>query len=190
MRSEMSMTDTWSTLFGVSLLVIGTAARFALSTLTASFVMGLTVSALSSRRNRLRVMVGPTERPVLLPALVIAGARLDFRTTAALPWLAAAAVGARFVAQLVGGWILAAGWRTARGAGPLVGLSFCTSGALSMAIALAFAFRFPGFVGDTVLAVAVVSAIVGEFVGPARLRRSLQRARELEPPARAEPVGA
>jgi Kef-type K+ transport system membrane component KefB len=185
MRSEMPVEDTWAALFGVSLLVVGTAARLGLSTLTASFVMGLTVSALSRRGPRLRAMVGPTEHPVLLPALVLAGARVDFRVTSALPWIAAGAVGARLLSKVVVGWALAIGSRSARAAGPLVGLSLSSSGALSMCIGLAFALRFPGVVGDSVLAVAVLAAVVGEFIGPARMRRALLSAGELEekPPA-------
>jgi Kef-type K+ transport system membrane component KefB len=188
MRSEMPVEDTWAALFGVSLLVIGTAARLALSTLTASFFMGLAVSAFSRRGPHLRAMVGPTEHPVLLPALVLAGARVDFRVTSALPWIASAAVLARLATKVVFGWVLAAGSKPARAAGPLVGLSLSSSGALSMCIGLAFALRFPGVVGDSVLAVAVVSAIVGEFVGPARMRRALVAAGELE--ERASPAPA
>jgi len=62
----------------------------------------------------------------------------------------------------------------------LVGLSLLSSGALSMSIGLVFALRFPGAVGDTVLVVAVLSATVGEFVGPVRLRRTLRMAGEIE----------
>ncbi len=180
MRSEMPAEDTWAALFGVSLLVIGTAARFALSTLTASFFMGVAVSALSRHGRELRAMVGPTERPVLLPALVLAGAHLDFRITGSLPWIAAAAVAVRVATKVVVGWALALGSRPARAAGPLLGLSLSSSGALSICIGLAFALRFPGTVGDTVLAVAVLCATVGEFVGPTRLRRALQAAGELD----------
>jgi hypothetical protein len=54
-----------------------------------------------------------------------------------------------------------------------------SSGAVAMCIGLAFALRFPGVVGDAVLVVAVLSATVGEFLGPVRLRRSLQAAGEI-----------
>jgi hypothetical protein len=145
--------------------------------------MGLAVSLLSRHRRDLRAMVGPTERPVLLPALLLAGARLDFRASPALPWIAAAAIGGRVVAKVVVGWLLALISKPARKAGPLVGLSLMSSGALAMSIGLAFALRFPGTVGDTVLVVAAVSATVGEFVGPARLRAALQAAGEIEDPA-------
>jgi Kef-type K+ transport system membrane component KefB len=187
MRSEMPVEDTWAALFGVSLLAIGTAARLGLSTLTASFVMGLAVSTFSRGGGRIRAMVRPTEHPVLLPALVLVGARVDFRSTGALPWIAAGAVVARLSTKVVFGWMLAVGSKPARSAGPLVGLSLSSSGALSLCIGLAFALRFPGVVGDTVLAVAVISAVVGEFVGPACMRRALLAAGELEEKVSSEP---
>ena len=179
LRSEMPIEDTWAVLFGVSLIAIGTAARLAVSTLTVCFVMGLAVSMLTKHGAELRSMVSPTERPVLLPALVLAGARIDFRATPFLPWIAAAAICGRFVAKLVVGWVLSTVSAPARKAGPLVGLSLMSSGAIAMCIGLAFALRFPGPVGDTVLCVAALSATVGEFVGPLRLRRSLVGAGEI-----------
>jgi hypothetical protein len=180
LQSELRLEEAWGLLFGVSLIGIGASARLALSTLTASFVAGLALSVLSRHGRELRAMVAPTERPVLLPALLLAGARLDFRATAALPWIAAAAIGARFVAKVVTGWALAAAAPPARKGGPFVGLSLLSSGALAMSIGLAFALRFPGPVGDTVLVVAVLSATVGEFVGPVRLRRTLELAGEID----------
>lgn len=189
LRSEMAMEDTWGILFGVTLLTIGMAACARVSTLAASFFMGLTLSSFSRHRNELRELVGPTERPVLLPALLLAGARLDFRATPALAWIVAAAIGARIIAKVVVGWILAAVLRSARRGGALAGLSFTSSGVLSMCIALAFALRFPGVVGDTVLVVAVVSAIFGEVVGPAQLRRTLTAAGEMEDAAAPTPTG-
>jgi Kef-type K+ transport system membrane component KefB len=183
LRSEMPIEDTWAVLFGVSLIAIGAATRLAISTLTVSFFMGVAVSMLTRHGAELRAMVGPTERPVLLPALVLAGARIDFRAMPALPWIAAAAIGGRIVAKMVTGWLIAAGSKPARKAGPFVGLSLMSSGALSMCIGLAFALRFPGPIGDTVLAISALSATVGEFVGPLRLRRSLLAAGEIDPGA-------
>lgn len=180
LRSAIALEDAWGLLFGVALIGIGSSARLALSTLTASFFAGLATSMLSRHGRELRTMVAPTERPVLLPALLLAGARLDFRASAALPWIAAAAIGSRMAAKLVMGWLLAGFSRPARRAGAFVGLSLLSSGALSMSVGLAFALRFPGVVGDTVLVVAVLSATVGEFVGPFRLRRTLQLAGEID----------
>ncbi len=182
-RSEIKGDDMWGVLFGVSLIAIGTTARMLLSTLTACFFMGIAVSLLSHHRRELRAMVGPTERPVLLPALLLAGAHLDFTHNPKLPWIAAAAFGARAVAKVVSGWMLAIVSPAARRAGGLVGLSFVSSGALAISIGLAFALRFPGPVGDTVLAVTAITATAGEFLGPARLRRALRAAGEVDAPA-------
>jgi hypothetical protein len=189
LRSEMPIEDTWAVLFGVSLIAIGAATRLGISTLTVCFFMGIAVSALTGHHGELRAMVGPTERPILLPALVLAGARIDFRASPALPWIAAAAIGGRLVAKIVFGWLLATGSRPARKAGPLVGLSLMSSGALAMCIGLAFALRFPGVVGDTVLAISALAATVGEFVGPIRLRRALLAAGEIVD-AKASPADA
>ncbi|HEY1697110.1 MAG TPA: potassium transporter Kef [Polyangiaceae bacterium] len=179
-RSELKLDETWAILFGVSLITIGTTARLALSTLTATFFAGLAVSVLSKHGRELREMVAPTERPVLLPALLLAGAHLTFHDNPHLPWVAGAAIVARFAAKIVVGWVLLATSRAARKAGGLVGLSLVSSGALAISIGLAFALRFPGRVGDTVLVAAALSATVGEFVGPVRLRLALQRAGEID----------
>jgi hypothetical protein len=137
-------------------------------------------------------MVAPTERPVLLPALLLAGAHLSFHDNPRLPWIAGIAIAARFAAKIVFGWLLAAISPSARKAGGLMGLSLMSSGALAMSIGLAFALRFPGMLGDTVLVVAALSATVGEFVGPARLRVALKRAGEMDdsPPAAPTPQRA
>jgi Kef-type K+ transport system membrane component KefB len=179
-RSELRLEDTWGVLFGVDLIAIGAATRLGLSTLTASFFVGLAVSAFSHHRRELRAMVAPTERPVMLPALLLAGARIDFHVIAALPWVAGAAIGARLAAKVVTGWAIAAGSAHARKAGPWLGLSLLSSGALAVSIGLAFALRFPGSIGDTVLAVAVATVTVGEFIGPVRMRAALQAAGEIE----------
>src|SRR5256886_12076636 len=102
-----------------------------------NFVCRLLLEKKSRHGRALRAMVVPTERPVLLPALLLAGARLDFRATAALPWIAAAAIGARIVCKIVTGWMLAAVSAPARKGGPWVGLSLLSSGALAMSIGLA-----------------------------------------------------
>lgn len=188
-RTELRLDETWAVLFSVMLIAIGTTARLGLSTLTASFFVGIAVSAFARHGHELRAMVAPTERPVLLPALLLAGAHLDFRASPALPWIAAAAIASRLLAKVVLGWVLAAVSRPARRAGALVGLSLASSGVLAVSIGLVFALRFPGPVGDTVLVVAALAATAGEFVGPARLRRSLQAAGEMDtpPPSRPQP---
>ena len=165
----------------MDLIAIGTTARLSLSTLTASFFVGAAMSTLSLATDAsCAPWWRPPSDPCCCSALVLAGAHLDFRVSPALPWIAGAAVGARVVAKLVLGWFLAGVSKPAHKAGPLVGLSLLSCGALAISIGLAFALRFPGKVGDSVLVVAAVTATFGEFVGPVRLRRALQVTGEID----------
>jgi hypothetical protein len=175
---ELRVDPTWGVLLGMSVLGIGVAVRLGLSSLTVLFFMGWTTAALSRHRAAIRAMVVPLERPILLPALVLAGAYVDFRATPKLAVIVAAAVGARLVAKLVLGGVLALPLR----ASPLLGAGLFSTGALSISIGLAFAIRFPGAVGGTVLATAFVLGVAGELVGPVALKRVLASAGELEPP--------
>jgi hypothetical protein len=52
-----------------------------------------------------------------------------------------------------------------------------------MAFGLAFALRFPGEVGQTVLIVALSVTLFGELVGPTALLFALRRAGEVDAPA-------
>ena len=189
-RSELKLDETWAVLFGVSLIAIGTTAR--LGALDADGELLRRASPCRSCRkhgSELRAMVAPTERPVLLPALLLAGAHLDFhdepaaavdrggRDRRAARWRSSSSAGCSWPrrsprARREGSW----------------GCRSCRPGALAISIGLAFALRFPGLVGDTVLVVAALSATVGEFVGPARLRNALQRAGEIEDGASATPT--
>jgi Kef-type K+ transport system membrane component KefB len=193
--AEFSLNATWGVLFGVTLLAIGVAVRFDVSALATTFFMGLTLAIASSHRRLLREAVAPTERPVLLPALLLAGARIDvdvFRTNRLLFAVVAVAIASRIVGKLVSAAFVRATLRPARGVEGSIGLSLLSSGALSMSIGLALAMRFPGKIGDTVLAAAAACAIFGEFVAPASLRRVLTSAGEIvevaPPPPASQPA--
>lgn len=174
------LAEAWSVMLGMSMLAIGTASRLGLASVAAMFVMGTAVSALSPHRADLTAMITPTERPVMLPALLLAGAGVDFTSARWLPWVIAAALAARLVAkQLVGLAVLAVA-PSARPSGPRLGLGLSSAGALSVGIGLTFALRFPGPVGGAALAAAAVAAVVGEMVGPASLRACLRRAGEIQ----------
>src|SRR5258708_23067060 len=124
-------------------------------------------------------MADPTRRPVLLPGLLVAGARVIPQAMPGLWWVVGAALAARIAAKLVVGWILCAGFASARRAGATLGLGLLSTGALAIAIGLSFALRFPGPVGDTVLVIVSVVTVFGEFVVPGRMRASLLRAGEI-----------
>jgi hypothetical protein len=172
---ELRVAQTWGVLLGMSVLGLGVAARLGMSVMTVLFFMGWTAAGLSQHRVALRAMVAPIERPIIVPALVLAGAHVDFRAMPGLAAVAAVAVAARVVAKLVFGAAIAVPHK----ASVALGAGLLSSGGLSMGVGLAFALRFPGPVGDSVLATAFVACLVGEAVGPLALRRVLQGAGEI-----------
>jgi hypothetical protein len=80
------------------------------------------------------------------------------------------------------GWVFAAASPILRTGGPLLGLSYSSSNALSIGLGLALALRFPGVIGDTALAIAAVYAAFGDLAAPMALRHTLKAA--------AHPAGA
>ena len=184
------ITETWGVLLGVSLLGVGVSERLDLSTITTLFTLGVTLAILSPHRRELAAMIAPTERAVMLPALLLAGAHLDLGAAPYLPAVVVLAV----VARVLGKWLLGLGLlavsRAARPAGGRLGLGLLPAGALSMSVGLAFALRFQGAVGAVVLAAAAAITLFGEFVGPASLRAALARAGETRDDAPASARGA
>jgi Kef-type K+ transport system membrane component KefB len=184
---ESRLHESWGVLLGTSLFAIGLAVRLQLSFLAMMFFMGIALAGSSRHRDEVAAMIAPTERPVLLPALVLAGARISPNVTSGLPWIVAAAVGVRLAVKILVGFLVWAGYGVARPAGPSLGLGLLSTGALAMAVGLSFALRFPGVVGDTILLTVAVVTVFGEFVGPGRLRVSLQRAGEISEAKTAAP---
>jgi Kef-type K+ transport system membrane component KefB len=182
------LAEVWSVLLGMSLLAVGIAERLGLSSISALFVMGVALSALSPHRRELRRILAPTEHPVMLPALLLAGAYTDFSVAKYLPYLVVTAIVARtLIKSLIGLGLLAVA-PIARPAGPRLGLGLLSAGALAMSVGLAFTLRFPGPVGSLVLACAAAITLFGELVGPASLRNVLTRAGETKedpPPIKA-----
>jgi hypothetical protein len=172
---EPRIDQTWGVLLGMSVLGVGVAARLGISVLAVLFFMGWTTAALSRHRAALRAMMAPIERPVVLPALVLAGAHVDLQAAPGLAGVVAVAVGARIAAKLLFGLVVA----LPRGASPTLGAGLLSSGALSLGVALAFALRFPGPIGETVLAASFVTCLVGEALGPLALKRALRGAGEI-----------
>jgi hypothetical protein len=168
--------ESWGVLLGTGLLTAGAADRVGLSLLGAMFAMGLILAA-SRHRLDIKAMLTPTEKPVLLPVVLLAGAYVNLRLPTSVFVLVGLAVAAKIVVRVLLGGALAAG--PARGTGADFGVSMLASGGFTIAAALAFSTRVPGMASDTVLLFAVVSTILGEWLSPAALRRSLDRAGEL-----------
>ncbi|MDB4994279.1 MAG: hypothetical protein JWM74_1711 [Myxococcaceae bacterium] len=195
---EFSLHTTWGVLLGTSLLSIGVAQRLQLAPLAVTFFVGVGMASVSRHRALIRDAVAHTERPVLLPALLLSGASIDlvaFQSKPLLIAVVATALVARLVGKLAFGEVLRGLLPSTRIAGNLLGVGMLSSGALSMSIGLALAIRFPGVIGDTVLVAAAASAIFGELIAPAALRRALVRAGEVPevdspvPPSAVPPPG-
>lgn len=168
--------ESWGVMLGTGLLTLGAADRAGLSLIGAMFAMGL---ALASSRHRLdiKAMLTPTEKPVLLPVVLLAGAYVSLKLPTPVFALVGLAVLVKVLTRVLLGTLLALG--PARGTGADFGLSMLASGGFTIAVALAFSTRFSGVAADAVLLFAVVSTILGEWLAPAALRRSLGRAGEL-----------
>ena len=179
---EPRVNERWGILLGTSLLGMGAAMRLGQSAPTTMFAMGLTISLLSKRASALRSMLDQTERPIMLPALVIAGAHVSSPTAPGPLIVAALALGARVAVKLLLGSALRRSFAASNAKdklGAALGLGLLPSGIVTITVALAFMLRFPGATGRLVLALATASGLVGELIGPAMLRRELNRAGEL-----------
>jgi hypothetical protein len=186
LSGEFHIAEAWGILLGTSMLLVGTADRLGLSPIAAMFALGVSISAFSRHRTQICAMVLPTERAVMLPSLLLAGANVSFTSVKYLPLFVGVCIVARTASKLLVGFSLLAVSKPARLAGPRLGAGLLSAGALAMSIGLTFALRFPGPIGDLVLATAAVATVLGEFVGPAALRNSLRAAGEIADKGKAD----
>jgi hypothetical protein len=180
----------WGALIGTLLLGVGAATRFGLCTIFVTFVMGIALAGLSPSRRALRTMVGPTERAVLYPMLLLAGAHLDARPLMEdhmLVALVALVLLARISGKLLSGFVVRATVPAVRPAGPLLGIVLLSSGPVSVSCGFVFALRFPGRMGDTLLICAAASAVLGELISTFALKNMLTQLGELTPVVAAPP---
>ncbi len=184
---EPRSSQRWGIVLGAMLLTAGTSMRLGLSAITAAFVMGLVAASLMRSRTLVLRMVAPTERAVMVPTLVVAGACVTIPDLPGFTAIALGVLGARVVAKQASARLLT---RTQEKAIPRtsLGLGLLPAGVLTMAVGLACALRFPGPVGDTILAVAAIHVVLGEVVGPAMLRRALRLSDEVPASAAATPM--
>ena len=163
--------ESWGVLLGTSLLGVGIATRLELSAISTNFFLGLTLAIFSPHSAEVKAMVGPTEKPVVLPVAVLAGASLKafpFALELLSVFVLARVVGAFAVGSALGVFVPAA-----RAAGRGLGFSLVSSGAFTLACAVSLQQRFPGEVGQVLLAVGAVALLSGELLGPLMLRRAL-----------------
>jgi hypothetical protein len=181
LRSEPRASEGWGVILGAALLGTGIAWRLGLAPQATTFAIGLSLPALSRHGKELRAMLARTEQPVLLPTLLLAGADVAIDEPYRFAALVAVTLLARAVVRILMAPIFTRLMAAPTAASVLLGVGLMPSGALSIAAGLAFAGRFPGKVGDTILAAAVASALLGELVGPSSLKRALTRAGEIAP---------
>jgi hypothetical protein len=175
---EFRRDESWGILLGTSLLAAGVATRLGLAAVATLFVMGLTLSAVSRHRIDIKFMVQPTEKPVLLPVVVVAGASVNLHAMPKLWVLVVVALVARVLSEVIRGLVLVAFVPKARPAGFGIGLGMASTGAISLALAFTFVVRSPGPVSGAVLVIAAAGVLLGELIGPAMLRHSLSSAGE------------
>lgn len=194
---EPRLAESWGLLLGTCLLALGVASQLALSALAVAFFFGLSLAVASRHRDDLRDMIAPTEQPVVLPLLLLAGASIDVRAAPYLLPAVAVGIAARILVKLLAGaGVLLVSLR-ARAAGLRVGFGLLPSGALGVAIGMSCYVALPGGVGETILAFSALCCVVGELLGPPAVRRTLAAAGEIataEPtrgsPGGSEPPGA
>ncbi|MFO0552148.1 MAG: potassium transporter Kef [Polyangiaceae bacterium] len=184
---EPRNSQRWGILLGTTLLAVGASMRLGLAPVATAFVMGYGAASLSKERRELRELVSSTERAVMLPALVLAGAHVTFPSLGLLAPILVAALLSRFVAKIASARALAKAARVPRAVTPTLGVGLMPAGALSMTAGFACALRFPGFIGSAVLTIAIVNVVLGEIVGPAMLRRALKRVGEVSDAATSTP---
>lgn len=183
---DLRVAESWGTILGTALMTIGLSARLDLAAITAMFALGATIAWVSRHRQDIRAMVVTTERSVLLPALVLAGARIDPASIGRLWILVGVGVVLRIVGKTLSGFLVRS-HPAAKGTTPFLGLGLLSSGGMSVAIGLAIAMRFGGRIGDAVLAMAVVSTVLGEVTAAPILRRALLAKGEVVEPVAAPP---
>lgn len=176
---EARAPQRWGILVGTSLLGVGVCAKLGLSSITVLFLMGVTLARLSRARSELHDMLNETERPVMLPCLIFAGAYVEVPGSKALVAAAVAALVLRAITKALLGTAVAGKMRGAENATRMVGLAMLSGGVLTTTLGLFCAIRFKGPIGETILFAGACGAIFGELIGPMMLRRELVKAGEV-----------
>jgi hypothetical protein len=184
---EFRRDESWGILLGTSLLAAGVATRLGLAAVATLFVMGLTLSIVSRHRLDIKFMVQPTEKPVLLPVLVVAGATVNLHALPNLWLMVVVALVARLLCEIVRGVLLVVFLPKARPAGIGIGLGMASTGAISLALAYTLVVRLPGGESGAVLVIAAGAVLLGELIGPIMLRHSLENAGETHAMAASDP---
>lgn len=181
-RRDRSTVHRWIVLLGCAWLATGVTTNLGLSAMGATFAMGLALSLSSPIAPELRAQIMATEGALRLPALLLAGARLELPHTPIEVLLIGTALGARWLGSWALGGAVALTRRPWRPAAPWLGLAMTSSGSLTMMVGLACSVGLGGDVGRFALTSAALFTLFGELLGPRALVRALTAAGETAPP--------
>ncbi len=177
---DRSTVSGWISLLGCACLATGFTTSLGLSAMGATFTMGLTLSVASPIGQEMRERIMLTEGSLLLPALLLVGARLELPVGGIEVLLLGVAVATRVGANFLVGSALAVTQRSWRSTIPWLGFAMTSSGTLCLMVGLAFNVRLGGDLGRYVLSLAVLGTLLGEVLGPFSTRRALRRVGELQ----------
>jgi len=178
-----SRAERWTILVGSGFLAAGAIESIGLGAMGACFALGVTLSLKMKNTEHIREKLAATEGPVLLPALLLAGAHLAAPRVAGEWRMLALAAGARIAVTVITGGVIAAVTKRGRQVAPFFALGLLSSGTLSMIVGFALLLRFDGDVGRATLSTAFIGTVLGELIGAPALRRALILAGEVVPGA-------
>jgi len=182
---SVSRVEGWTILLGSALLTTGVSESIGLSAMGTCFALGMSLSLrVNEAAPVIRGKLASTEGPVLLPALLLAGAHLAPPQHPAEWWMLGLAMLARVSVTFVTGQVFGIATRRARGVTAALSFGLLSPGTLSVIVGFALFLRFRGEAGRATLAAAFVGTLLGELLGAPALRRALTLAGELAP----EPV--
>jgi len=169
-------------LLALALILAGTSLSLASSALFASWLTGVFIANLSPLRKRVYAALSAWEKPVHVLFLLVAGALLGFESWHVAPLLAVYLV-LRTAGKLLGGASARPLLAPEKGAGRF-GATLLSQGGVSIAIAmsarLVLGSEFPESPAVSAFFDAVIlGIIVFEVMGPAIMRRTLDRAGEI-----------
>lgn len=182
-QGDVEPTEFVLFLLGLALVAAGTSALFSLSALLTCSITGAVVANRSPLRRRALEVLARWEKPVYVVFLLLGGALLRFPNWGVV-LLVAGYVLVRLGAKLAGGLLLERALPRASRRGNL-GLGLSAQGGISIAMAVSVyhvvGHAYPDALAlDLFFATVIVGVMASELLGPALIRRVLERAGEVE----------
>lgn len=176
-----SRVERWTILLGSGWLATGISESIGLSAMGSCFALGMMLSLRVKNTEQVRDKLSATEGPVLLPALLLAGAHLAAPSSLAEWQLLGWAMLARTLVTLSVGGLFAVFTQPRGKTRMWFAPGLLSSGTLSIIVAFALLLRFDGEIGRTALLVAFTGTLLGELIGTPSMRRALVAAGDLQP---------